>query len=120
MTSPAPPTNLAYASGNAAATVLSFTPSATGGATYRAYLADAIDGVMNLNDIQATALAGANSITLPAITGYPGIAYAIVRAASGGIEELQSSPASSRWNMMHPGISFQRGRILQEFSSNPY
>jgi len=75
ITRPKPPTNL------------SFTPSVTGGATYRAYLATAIGGVMNLNDIKATASAGANSITLPAITGYPGTVYAVVRAVAAGIEE---------------------------------
>jgi hypothetical protein len=87
ITRPKPPTNLAYSSGNAAATILSFTPSQTGGATYRAYLATAIGGVMNLNDIKATASAGASTVTLPAITGYPGTVYAIVRAVAGGIEE---------------------------------
>jgi hypothetical protein len=84
---PKPPTSLAYSSGNASATVLSFTPSVTGGATYRAYLSTAVGGVMSLNDIKATAGAGANSITLPAITGYPGIAYVIVRAVASGVEE---------------------------------
>lgn len=84
---PAPPTNLAYSSGNAAATVLSFTGSSTSGATYRAYLATTIGGVKNMNKIQATAIAGATTITLPAITGYAGSTYVIVRAVFGGVEE---------------------------------
>jgi hypothetical protein len=85
---PAPPTNLAYSSGNAAATVLAFTASATPGATYRAYLARTIGGVLSLNDIQATAAAGATSITLPAISAYPGFAYVVVRAVVSGVEDV--------------------------------
>ncbi len=84
---PAPPTNLAYASGNAAATVLNFTPSTTPGATYRAYLATAIGGVLNLNDIQATAIANATAITLPPLSGYPGTTYVVLRAVLAGVEE---------------------------------
>src|SRR5206468_3151746 len=56
---PNPPSNLAYSSGNAAATVIAFTPSTSPGATYRAYLATSLGGVLSLNDIQATALANA-------------------------------------------------------------
>ena len=84
---PAPPTELAYASGDAAATVLSFTPSTTSGATYRAYIQQIGAEYLDLETIAATAIAGATSITLPAITGAPGIARAIVRAVFGGVEE---------------------------------
>jgi len=83
---PEAPTNLAYQSGNAGATVLGFTPSATSGATYRAYLAMP-GAVLNLNDAAATAGVGASSLTLPAITGYPGTAYVVLRAVNAGVEE---------------------------------
>lgn len=86
---PEPPTNLAYSSGNAAATVLSFTPSPTSGATYRAYLMQPGGTAINFADPAATAPAGSTSITLPAISGYPGTAYVVVRAVSaGGVEEV--------------------------------
>ena len=88
---PTAPTSLAYSSGNAAAMVLSFLNSATAGATYRAYLPIVIGNQMSLNDIQATKAAGtpsaSNTITLPAITGYPGTIPVLVRAVSGGVEE---------------------------------
>lgn len=88
---PEPPAALAYAGGNAAATSISFKLSATPSATYNAYCATAIGGVANLNAPVATAPAGvpggAATITLPAITGYPGTAYLILRAKLNGVEE---------------------------------
>jgi len=84
---PGAPSDLAYSSGAAAATVLSFTASSTVGATYRAYVQDIDDDYMDVNNIAATAIAGATTITLPAITNYAGTAYAIVRAVNGGVEE---------------------------------
>ena len=94
---PAPPTDLAYDSGNAAATVLSFTDSVTAGATYRAYIPQTSYGTFstlagsgaqtNFNDIAATAINGVGSITLPAINNYPGIVPVVLRAVSGGNEE---------------------------------
>lgn len=88
---PAPPTLLAYSSGNAGNLVLSFKNSLTALATYRLYMATIINGVASLNDIQATAAAGvpgaANTIAAPAITGFPGFAYPVVRAVLAGVEE---------------------------------
>jgi hypothetical protein len=84
---PEPPAALAYASGAAAATVCSFTASSTVGATYRAYMQTIGAASFDCETIAATALAGATSITLPAITGYAGTVRVIVRAVSGGIEE---------------------------------
>jgi len=84
---PAAPSGLAYASGNAAATVLSFTPSATAGATYRLYLQAIGAAYLDVMNIAATALAGATTITLPAVTGYAGTVRVILRAVSGGVEE---------------------------------
>jgi hypothetical protein len=84
---PDAPSDLAYKSGNAAATVLQFTPSPTAGATYRAYLQQIGAELIDLENVAATAPAGSNRITLPAITGYPGIARAVVRAVKAGLEE---------------------------------
>ena len=85
---PLPVSNLARASGTAANLVLSFTASLTAGATYRLYLSNPIGGQMNLDSPSATAAAGATTIAAPAITGYPGVVYAIVRAVSAaGVEE---------------------------------
>lgn len=83
---PAPVTNLAYQSGNAAACVLSFTPS---GASQRLYLNPAIGGALNIFDPNpAGTVFGAGTVTLPAITGYPGKVLAVVRGVSAaGIEE---------------------------------
>ena len=84
---PAAPSGLAYLSGNAAATVLQFTPSPTAGATYRAYLEQIGGEFVDLDNIAATASAGATQITLPAITGYPGVARVVLRAVKAGLEE---------------------------------
>ena len=84
---PVAPSALAYASGNAAETVLSFTPSTTVGATYRLYLKKIADVYMNLVTVAATAAAEAEAITLPAITGYAGTVRVILRAINGGVEE---------------------------------
>jgi hypothetical protein len=86
---PAAPSDLAYASGNAAACHLSFTPSATPGATHRIYLATTIGQVMSMQDPNpAGTVFGSGTVLLPAISGYPGKAYALLRAVSaGGVEE---------------------------------
>jgi hypothetical protein len=84
---PAAPTALADASGDVSNTVLTFTPSVTAGATYRLYLRKIGALFFDLKNIQATAIAGATSIALPAIGGYPGTILALVRAVNGGVEE---------------------------------
>ncbi|MFQ5409629.1 MAG: hypothetical protein ACE5FI_14565, partial [Anaerolineales bacterium] len=86
---PEPPSSLAYSSGAAAATVLSFVASPTSGATYRAYLMQPGGASINFGAPAATAPVGSTTITLPALTGYPGTAYVVVRAvSSGGAEEV--------------------------------
>lgn len=84
---PEAPTNLTYSSGNAAATVLSFTPSATVGATYNLYMAQPGAAPMNLNDVVATAGVGATTITMPAVVGYPGTVQVLLRSTKTGVEE---------------------------------
>ena len=84
---PDPPTNMAYLSGAAANTIVSFTASPTGGATYRAYVQNPGGAPPNMDVPDATASAGATTIALPAITGYPGTARVWVRAVIGGVEE---------------------------------
>ena len=84
---PDAPEDLAYSSGNAAATVLSFTASETAGATYRAYMREPDQTFMDMTTPAATASAGSTTITLPAISGYAGTAYVVLRAVSGGVEE---------------------------------
>lgn len=88
---PAPPTNLAYKSGAATATVLQFTGSTTSGATYRAYLQQPGDAAMDFNTIAATAIAGATQIALPAVTGYAGTARVVLRAVYAGLEEQNNT-----------------------------
>lgn len=86
---PDPPTALAYASGGAAATIIQWTASATGGATYNIYDSGAAD-VINLDTATATHIAGVGTLqqTLPAIsTSYTGTRRVIVRAVDGGIVE---------------------------------
>ncbi|MCZ7645314.1 MAG: hypothetical protein M5U26_08520 [Planctomycetota bacterium] len=84
---PEPPSELAFESGDATGFDVAFTPSPTAGATYRAYMSQTIGQPLNLNDIKATAIAGAESITLPAVTGSPGKVYVLIRAVAGGVEE---------------------------------
>lgn len=88
---PNPPTNLAYASGNASAgIVLSFTASNTALATYRLYMQKIGQLFMDFNTIIANASTGATNISIPAgsLTGSPGTARAILRAVSAaGAEE---------------------------------
>jgi len=87
---PQPPTNVAYASGNASGVTINFTPSSTPGATYRAYLSN-VGGVLDPFTPVATAAAGATSITLPAITGSPGYAYVVIRAVNGTDEDKNAN-----------------------------
>jgi len=89
---PAPPPNLVYQSGNAAATVIAWTASATPGATYNIY-ASALNEPVNLGAPAATHGAGTGTLTqvLPASTGYPGLRRVIVRAISGGFEDQNAN-----------------------------
>ena len=84
---PEPPTGLAYASGDASATTLSFVPSTTDGAAYNLYLQEPDQSYMDIETPAATAIADAESIALPAISGYAGYAFAWLRAVHDGIEE---------------------------------
>ena len=88
---PKPPTNLAYSSGAAANTIVSFTASPTVGATYRAYVQNPGGAPPNMDVPDATAAAGATTIALPAITGFPGTARVWVRAVLATVEENNSS-----------------------------
>lgn len=85
---PAPPTDLAYDSGDAAATDITWTASTTVGATYNIYIAD-IGGVLNFDDPYATGVT--SPYTLPPFTGYGGKGYVVVRAVSGGGEEKNTN-----------------------------
>lgn len=84
---PQPPEDLVYSEGDAAETILAFSPSATTGATYRAYLQQPGAETIDMDNVAATAIAGSEEITLPAITGYPGTARVILRAVKSGIED---------------------------------
>jgi hypothetical protein len=95
---PGAPGTLAYLSGTAAATILSFTASATVGATYRAYTMGIGGSFIDVDNIAATAAAGATQITLPALSGYPGTAQAIVRAVYGGVEEKNGAAVSLEYD----------------------
>jgi len=78
---PAPPTNLHYVSGNAAATVIGWTPSPTPGATYNVYTA--ADGQpFDLNNPDQTLPAGSSQATLSTFSGYPEKRCVLVRCAS--------------------------------------
>ena len=85
---PEAPTDLAYVSGNAAATVISFTASATPSATYNVYVKNPDDAFLDTETPALTLPAGSTGATLPAITGTPGVAQVLVRAELGGVEEL--------------------------------
>jgi len=85
---PEAPSDLAYTSGNAAATTIGWTVSPTAGATYNVYLQQIGDLFMNGETPTQTLVAGSTSTILPAITGYAGRAQVLVRAELGGIEEL--------------------------------
>jgi len=84
---PDAPEDLAYSSGNAAATVLSFTASDTVGATYNLYMAAIGATILPVQTPVATAIAGSTTITMPAVTGYAGSVRVLLRAESVGIEE---------------------------------
>ncbi|MCW8133748.1 MAG: hypothetical protein KIS92_25605, partial [Planctomycetota bacterium] len=87
---PAPPADLAYSGGDADATELSWTASATPGASYRVY-DSALNGAVNLAVPAATHAAGSGtlSLTLPALGGGPGpgVRRVLVRAVADGAEE---------------------------------
>lgn len=95
---PDAPTDLAYDSGDAAATTLSFTASATDGATYRAYLQGIGAEHYDLESPAATAAAGETTVTLPAITGYPGTARVVVRAVASGVEEQNAASVALEYD----------------------
>ncbi|MBE7465485.1 MAG: hypothetical protein HS116_18565 [Planctomycetes bacterium] len=85
---PNPPSALAFASGSAVAGfTVNFTGSSTPGASYRAYMATTIGEPLDPDSPTATAIAGSTSIALPALTGYPGTAYVLIRAVLDGVEE---------------------------------
>lgn len=84
---PEAPTDLAYTSGNAGATVIEWTESTTVGATYNVYLQDIDDAYMDTLTPTQTLVTGSSSTTLPAITGYAGRAQVLVRAELAGVEE---------------------------------
>jgi len=84
---PDAPDDVAYDSGNAAATTITWTASETVGATYNIYIQNVDDGWLDTGTAATTAAAGSTSKVLPAITGYPGVARVLVRAVSSGIEE---------------------------------
>lgn len=84
---PVAPSGLAYDSGNAAETVLSFAPSTTAGATYHVYLQNPGAEYMPETPCEAVVDAEEGTITLPEVTGYPGLARVLVRAVAGGVEE---------------------------------
>ncbi|MCW8128900.1 MAG: hypothetical protein KIS92_00820 [Planctomycetota bacterium] len=87
LAAPAAPADVMFIGGDAAATILGFSPSPTPGATHRLYLQE-IGGELNLNDPDpAGTVFDADSVQLPAIAGYPGVARAIVRAVKDGVEE---------------------------------
>ena len=90
-TRPKEPTNFAYASGDAADTVLSFTPSVTAGASYNLYMRDIDDEIFNADVPVATAAPGATQISAPATDEYPGTVLFILRAVLGTIEEKNSN-----------------------------
>jgi len=84
---PEPPTDLAYSSGGAADTVLSFTASPTAGASYNLYMRAIGDDIFDVQTPVATAVAGSTTISAPSISGYPGTVTFLLRAELAGIEE---------------------------------
>lgn len=87
---PEAPTNLAYTSGGIAATVISWTASATTGVTYNVYDSD-IDEPTNLETPIATGVS-ALTYTLPDKTGQePGTRRVVVRTVKSGVEEKNSN-----------------------------
>jgi len=86
---PEPPTDLEYASGGYAATVIQWTASATGGATYKIYDSEDDDQI-NLSTETSTQTSGTGTIqkTLGAVASdYTGTRRVIVRSVSGGVTE---------------------------------
>jgi hypothetical protein len=88
---PVAPTDLAYDSGDASATVITWTGSTTVGATYNIYVQEPDDLFLDTSSPFTTAAAGEESKTLPAISGYAGTAYVLIRAEFGGVEENNGS-----------------------------
>lgn len=82
-----PPTNLAYSSGNAAATILSYTEPTPAALGYTLYWQPIGGEYINLSDSAASSSGGMTTVTLPAITGYPGKVYVILRAFANFIHE---------------------------------
>jgi len=85
---PVAPEGIDYTSGNAAATVISFTGSTTPTATYNIYIQNPDDEFLDTSTPAMTRPAGSTTATLPAVTGYPGTVKVLVRALLGGVEEL--------------------------------
>lgn len=85
-TIPEAPTALAYASGGAAACVITWTKSTTAGCTYNVYVEQPGTGYMDLSTPTATTLADAETATI-AISPTTGTARVVVRAEKSGVEE---------------------------------
>lgn len=83
---PDPPEDVEYASGNAAATVVSFTITDSA-AQHAAFIQEPDDEYIDLDNAVATVGAGTAEITLPALTipSTGGVVYVIIRAYAGGI-----------------------------------
>lgn len=95
---PLAPEDLEYTSGNYSNTVVSWTASETAGATYNIYVQNPDDPYMDTNTPTQTAIAGAESATIPTVTGYPGIARILVRAVFSGTEELNLNTLSIEYD----------------------
>jgi hypothetical protein len=89
----APVTALAYASGGAAACVITWVKSTTAGCTYNVYVEQPGTGYMDLSTPHATTIADAQTATL-AVSPTTGAARVIVRAVSGGVEEANGTSLS--------------------------
>lgn len=80
---PDAPTAFVFGSGSAANFTLAFTPPVPANTQFRLYLATVVGEVLNLQDVKATANAGASTISYAGgITGLPGTVYALLRAYS--------------------------------------
>lgn len=84
---PASPTNVAYASGAAPATVISWTASTDVASTYNIY-DSGTTGILDTSTPTQTHIAGTGTLTdtLPAISPFTGTRYVLVRSLLGGVE----------------------------------
>ena len=86
---PEPPTALVYQSGNVTNTVLGFSGSSTVGATYRLYNQREPTDLIEPGEPDATAAAGATTVSMPLTSGFSGVVYAMLRAVhpTSGLED---------------------------------